>query len=62
MKTWGSIAPPFLTLALDGGEWSASHPVPLHTPGERAAGIHWIGSWVGAKVGLDAVSKLLRYV
>jgi hypothetical protein len=28
MKTWGSggIAPPFLTLALVGGEWLASHP------------------------------------
>jgi hypothetical protein len=28
MKTWWSvgIAPAFLTLALDGGEWSASHP------------------------------------
>jgi hypothetical protein len=28
MKTWGSggIAPPFLTLALDGGEWSLDGP------------------------------------
>jgi hypothetical protein len=31
MKTYrggggGDIAPPFLTSALDGGEWSASHP------------------------------------
>jgi hypothetical protein len=28
MKTWGSggIAPPFLTSALDGDEWSASRP------------------------------------
>jgi hypothetical protein len=27
MKTWGSggITPPLLTLALNGGEWSASH-------------------------------------
>jgi hypothetical protein len=28
---WGNsgIAPPFLTLELDGGEWSASHPTTL---------------------------------
>jgi hypothetical protein len=34
---WGSggIAPPFLTRALDGGEWSASRPCHF-TPGERA--------------------------
>jgi len=29
----------FLTSALDGGEWSASHSVRF-TPG-----IHWIGGW-----------------
>jgi hypothetical protein len=34
---WGSgtVAPPFLTSALDGGEWSASRPCRF-TPGERA--------------------------
>jgi hypothetical protein len=39
MKTWGSegIAPPFLTSALDGGEWLASSPCRF-TPGT-----HWIG-------------------
>jgi len=35
-----------LTSALEGGEWSASSPGRF-TPGERAAGTHWIGSWVG---------------
>jgi hypothetical protein len=35
MKTWGSgvIAPPFLILALEGREWSASRPGRF-TPGE----------------------------
>jgi hypothetical protein len=38
---WGSggIAPPFLTSALDGGEWSASRPCRF-TPGERSDGLH----------------------
>jgi hypothetical protein len=45
---WGSggIAPPFLTSALDGGEWSASR-----------LGTHCIGGWVGPRAGLDAVKK-----
>jgi len=37
-----------LTLALDGGEWSASR-VCRFTPGEISPGIHWIGGWVGSK-------------
>jgi hypothetical protein len=44
-----------LTLALDGGEWSASRPG-LFTPRERASGTHWIG-WVGPRAILDAVVK-----
>jgi hypothetical protein len=58
MKTWdsGGIAPPFLTSALDGGEWLASRPGSF-TPGERAPGTHWIGSWVGPRAGLDDVEK-----
>jgi hypothetical protein len=44
-----SIAPPFLTLALDGGECSAS------CPGRFTLGTHWMGSWVGPRTGLDAV-------
>jgi hypothetical protein len=39
----GGIAPPFLTSALDGGEWSASRPGRF-TSGEIAADTHWVGS------------------
>jgi hypothetical protein len=45
------MAPPFLTSALDGGEWSALRP------GEIPPGTHWIGDWVGPRAGLDAVEK-----
>jgi hypothetical protein len=45
-----------LTLALDGGEWSASRPGRF-TPKERAPGTHWIGGWVGPRAVLDAVVK-----
>jgi hypothetical protein len=38
----GGIAPRILTLALDGGEWTASRPGRF-TPRERAPGTHWIG-------------------
>jgi hypothetical protein len=56
MKTRGSeiIAPPFLTWAVDGGEWSTSHPGNFN-PGERAPGTHWIGGWVGPTASLDAL-------
>jgi hypothetical protein len=55
---WGSggIAPPFLTSALDGGEWSASRPYRI-IPRERAPGTHWVGGWVGPRAGLDAVEE-----
>jgi hypothetical protein len=43
-----------LTSALDGGKWSASRPSRF-TSRERAPGIHWIGSWVGPRAGLDAL-------
>jgi hypothetical protein len=46
----------FLTLALVGGEWSPSRPCRF-TSGERAHGTHWIGGWVGPRVGLDDVGK-----
>jgi hypothetical protein len=42
----------FLTSALVGGEWSASRPGRF-TTGERAPSTHWIGGWVGPRVGLD---------
>jgi hypothetical protein len=57
MKTYGgsgSIAPSFLTLALDVGDWSASHPGGF-TPWGRAPAAHWIGVWVGPKASLDSV-------
>jgi hypothetical protein len=47
----------FLTSALVGGEWSASSPGRF-TPGERASGTHWIGSWVGLRAGLDDMEKI----
>jgi hypothetical protein len=61
----GCIAPPFLTSAVDGAEWSASCP-DRFTPGERAPGTHWIGGWVGPGAGLDAIptelSRLLKII
>jgi hypothetical protein len=45
-----------LTLALNGGEWSASCPG-CFTPRERAPGTHWIGGWVGPRAILDMVVK-----
>jgi hypothetical protein len=38
----GGIAPPFLTSALDGGEWLASSSKRF-TSWERDPGTHWIG-------------------
>jgi hypothetical protein len=46
----------FLTLALAGGEWSASLPWRF-TPGERAQGTHWIGGWVDLRAGLGDLEK-----
>jgi hypothetical protein len=43
------MAPLFLTSALDGGEWLASHT------SHFTLGTHWIGGWVGPRAGLDAV-------
>jgi hypothetical protein len=50
----GSIAPPFLPSALDGGERSASRPSRF-TPGERDRSTHCIRGWVSPRAGLDAV-------
>jgi hypothetical protein len=53
----GGTAPPFLTSALDGGEWLASRPGRF-APGERVTGVHRIGGWgVGSRAGLGAVGK-----
>jgi hypothetical protein len=50
------IPPPFLTSALDGGEWSASCPS-RSTHRETVPNTHWIGGWVGLRGGLEAVEK-----
>jgi hypothetical protein len=44
----------FLTSALVGGEWSASH-TGRFTPREISLVTHWIGGWVGPRAGLHAV-------
>jgi hypothetical protein len=46
----------FLTLTVDGGEWSASRPGRF-TPREKPPGIHWVGGWVGPRASFDAVVK-----
>jgi hypothetical protein len=51
MNKSGGIATPFLTSALNGGEWSASCPC-RSTPETLL-----LGSWVGPGIGLDAVEK-----
>jgi hypothetical protein len=55
MKTYGSggIALPFLSSALDGGEWSASRSDSLH-PG-KLPWCNWVDGLVDPRVGLDAV-------
>jgi hypothetical protein len=52
--TWKVEA--FFTLALDGGEWSASHPGHF-TPGARDPVTHWTGGWVGPRGGLDIMAR-----
>jgi hypothetical protein len=59
MKTYGGVVVSinvFLTLALVGGEWSASH-LGRFAPGERTPGTHWVGGWVGPRIGLDDVER-----
>jgi hypothetical protein len=59
MKMYGGsegTAPAYLTSALDGGEWSASHSC-CFTPRENVPGTHWVGGWVGPRTSLDAVEK-----
>jgi hypothetical protein len=46
---------PFLTSALDGGEWSYSRPGRF-TSRVRVPGSHWVVGFVGPRVGLDAVT------
>jgi hypothetical protein len=59
MKAYGGVdvwVHIFLTSALAGGEWSASRPGRF-TPGKRASGTNWIGSWVDTRACLDDVEK-----
>jgi hypothetical protein len=50
----GAVAPPFLTSARDGGEWSSLRPG-CFTPGGIAPDTYRIGGWVGPRAGLVAV-------
>jgi hypothetical protein len=59
MKTYGGmdvLIHVFLTSALLGAEWSASH-FGLFTPGERDPRTLWIGGWVGSIAGLVDMEK-----
>jgi hypothetical protein len=59
MKAYGDVDIEihiFLTSALTGGEWSASHPGRF-PPGKSAPGTHWIGGWVDPRAGLDYMEK-----
>jgi hypothetical protein len=47
----GGRAPPFLALALDGGDYSASRPE------RRVRGTDWIAGRVGSRAALDVVEK-----
>jgi hypothetical protein len=54
MKAYGGVdvwIHIFMTSALVGGEWSASHP------GRFTPDKHWIGGWVGPRTGLDDVER-----
>jgi hypothetical protein len=61
---WGSggTAPPLLTSALNGGEWSGLCPC-CFTSRETAPGTHWAVCWVGTRDSLDAAerSKIIPY-
>jgi len=59
MKTCGRMEVcfhAFLTLALYGGEWSASRPRMLYRRG-KGPGTPYIGGWVGPRTDLDEVAK-----
>jgi hypothetical protein len=51
----GGITPTFLTSALE------LHASDVLNPRERVSGSHWIGVWVGPRVGLDAVENRIIF-
>jgi hypothetical protein len=53
MGEWRYSSTRSLTLALDGGEWSASRP----RPREIAPGTDWKRGWVGPRTYMDEVVK-----
>jgi hypothetical protein len=59
MKAYGGVdvwIRIFLTSVLVGGEWSALRPGRF-TPEEETLGVHWKGSWVGLRAGLNGREK-----
>jgi hypothetical protein len=50
------MAPPFLTLVVDGAEGSAPRP-DRFTSAETALRAHWTRGWVGTRANLDAMEK-----
>jgi hypothetical protein len=64
MKTYGvsrRVAQTFMKSALGWAEWSASRS-DCFTLRKRASGNHWIGGWVGLRVGLDAVEPVIHVI
>jgi hypothetical protein len=52
------MAPPFLTSALDGGEWLDSLPGPLY-PRINSHRVRFIGNWMGPEARLGVMEKSL---
>jgi hypothetical protein len=50
---------PFLTSALDGGEWPVSCPGPF-APWEWATGTHCIRGWKGFRTGMDNMDQKIK--
>jgi hypothetical protein len=46
----------FLTLTLDGGDWSASY-TSLFTHRQRVPNVYWIGGWVDSRASLHILEK-----